>query len=159
MPITNLIHVVPQRVLDDSRAFFQARGAEGYEGTALWVGRPDGPDVKIVRLFVPEQVAESDGYGARVDLTPHAHYTLTDDLANDERFYVRIHAHPREAYHSARDDENAILTHEGALSVVVPHFARDPIELERCAVYMYGRENGWRRLSREAVRATFRVTP
>lgn len=159
MFITKLTYVVPQRVLDDSRAFFQARGAEGYEGTALWVGRPDGPDVTIVRLFVPEQVAESDVCGARVDLTPHAHYTLTDHLASDERFYVRIHAHPRQAYHSARDDENAILTHEGALSVVVPYFARDPIELERCAVYQYGRQNGWLRLSREAVRATFRVTP
>lgn len=159
MRTTNLIHVVPQRVLDDSRAFFQARGAEGYEGTALWVGRPEGPEVKILRLFVPEQVAESDVYGARVDLTPHAHYTLTDYLASDERFYARIHAHPREAYDSARDDENAILTHEGALSVVVAYFARDPIELERCAVYRYGRQDGWLRLTREAIRATFRVTP
>jgi hypothetical protein len=159
MAIANVVHVVPQAVLDDSRAFFQARGAEGYEGTALWVGRPVGSEVKIVRLFVPEQVAESDSYGARVDLTPRAHYTLTDQLASDERFYVRIHAHPREAYHSARDDDNAILTHEGALSVVVPYFARDPIELEGCAIYSYGRKNGWLRLSREAIRATFRVTP
>lgn len=152
-------YYVPHGVLEDSRAFFRMRGAEGFEGTALWIGRPDGANVRIVRLFVPEQVAQADWDGAWVDLTPHAHYTLTDSLAGDERFYVRIHAHPREAYHSARDDENAILTHEGAISIVVPYFGRDPIELEECAIYRYGRQTGWVELSRQAIRASFRVTP
>ena len=159
MPIRNVMHTVPQRVIDESRAFFQARGAEDYEGTALWMGRPKGPEVEILRLFVPEQIAETSVYGARVDLTPRAHYTLTDDLGDDERFYVRIHAHPGEAYHSARDDQNPILTHEGALSVVVPYFARDPIELHRCAVYRYQRRAGWVPLDPEAIRSVFRVVP
>lgn len=152
------LHVVPQQVLDDSRAFFQARGAEGYEGTGLWVGRHVGTGVQILRFFAPEQIAEADELGASVDLTPLAHYTLTDHLAADERFVVRIHAHPREAYHSPRDDDNAILTHEGALSIVVPYFARDPIQLEKCAVYRYRRPLGWLRLNADEIRATFRVT-
>ncbi|SRR5258705_9662038 len=157
MPATKLVHIVPQGVLDESRTFFQSRGAQGFEGTALWVGRPGGPEIKITRLVVPEQIAQSDECGACVDLTPRAHYTLTDHLTGDERFVVRIHAHPREAYHSARDDENAILTHEGALSVVVPYYARDPIQLERCAVYRYGRRHGWVQLDVRTIRTLFRV--
>ena len=159
MTLRSVMHLVPQRVLDESCVFFQTRGARLFEGTALWVGTPRGSDVVIVRLFVPEQVARSDEFGASVDLTPHAHYTLTDHLEQDERFYVRIHAHPREAYHSQRDDENAILTHEGALSVVVPHFARAPIDLQRCAVYSYGRQWGWLRLDPDEIRSAFTVVP
>ena len=159
MAIPAVMHLVPQRVLDESREFFRDRGAHRYEGTALWVGKPRATDVEIVRLFVPEQVAESDEYGASVDLTPHEHYTLTDQLVDDERFYVRIHAHPREAYHSPRDDANAILTHEGALSVVVPYFARDPIDLQRCAVYRYERRWGWFRLDPEGIQSVFTVVP
>jgi hypothetical protein len=157
MRTTNLVFVVPQALLDESRGFFQARGAQGFEGTALWVGRAEGPEIKVVRLFVPDQIARSDEFGACVDLTARAHYTLTDHLVGDERFVVRIHAHPREAYHSARDDENAVLTHEGALSVVVPYYARDPIQLERCAVYRYGRRRGWVQLDIQTIREVFRV--
>ena len=159
MTVPTVMHFVPQRVLDESRAFLQSRGAHHFEGTALWIGRPRGADVEIVRLFIPEQVAVSDEYGASVDLTPLAHYTLTDHLGDDERFYVRIHAHPREAYHSPRDDANAILTHEGALSVVVPDFAKDPIDLQRCAVYRYQRSRGWFRLDPEGIQAVFTIIP
>ena len=159
MAVPAVMHLVPQRVLDESRAFFQARGAHQFEGTALWIGKPRGMGVEILRLFVPEQIAVSDEDGASVDLTPHAHYTLTDHLGDDERFYVRIHAHPREAYHSPRDDANAILTHEGALSVVVPYFARDPIDLQRCAVYRYERRRGWFRLDLEGIQSVFAVVP
>jgi hypothetical protein len=151
-------HFVPQRVLADSRAFLQHRGRELFEGTALWIGRPMGRSVEILRLFVPEQIAVSDEYGASVDLTPRAHYTLTDDLLGDEQLYVRIHAHPREAYHSPRDDANPILTHDGALSIVVPYFARDPIQIERCAVYIYERPYGWLQLPPAAIRTTFEIT-
>ena len=159
MAVATVMHLVPQRVLDESRAFLQARGALHFEGTALWVGKPRDTDVEILRLFVPGQIAVSDEHGASVELTPRAHYTLTDHLRDDERFYVRIHAHPREAYHSPRDDANAILTHEGALSVVVPYFASDPIDLQRCAVYRYERSWGWFRLDPDGIQTVFTIIP
>lgn len=158
-PAAAVVYVVPQRVLDETRAFFQDRGAEDCEGTGLWVGKPAGSagKIDIVRLFVPEQTAIPYGFGACVQLSPHAHYTLTDNLASDERFYVRIHSHPGEAYHSDCDDQNPILTHEGAISVVVPFFARDPIRLDRCAVYSYERSHGWMELGVSAIRELFLV--
>lgn len=150
-------HLVPQSVLDDSTTFLRTRGSELYEGTALWIGKPMAEHFEVVRLFVPEQIAISDLEGASVELTRHAHYTLTDNLVGNELFCARIHAHPRKAYHSAMDDANPILTHDGALSIVVPHFARDPIRLDRCAVYIYERPYGWLQLPPAAVRTTFEV--
>lgn len=150
-------HLVPQSVLDDSTTFLRTRGRELYEGTALWIGKPMGEDFEVIRLFVPDQIATSDSDGASVELTPHAHYTLTDNLLDNELFCARIHAHPRNAYHSATDDANPILTHDGALSIVVPYFAREPIRLDRCAVYIYERPYGWLQLPPAAIRTTFEV--
>ncbi len=159
MVVKNVLHYVPQRLLDESRDFLYRRGLEGCEGTALWVGRSIGSEVLLTRLFVPEQICIKTAYGIGVDLREKAHYTLTDTLEPDERFYARIHSHPREAFHSKRDDANEIITHQGALSIVVPNFAVDPIDLTQCAIYRLEHERGWLRLSIEDFAKVFEVVP
>ncbi len=150
-------YVVSQAVLNDSHAFLHDCGLDGCEGMALWVGRPasDQSKIEITRVFVPEQVCIKSEYGVAVDMTPQAHYTLTDNLMPGERFYIRIHSHPEEAFHSGRDDENAVLTHQGAISIVVPDFAKDPIRLSQCAIFQLVHGQGWTALSKAAVRQLF----
>ncbi|HWZ61127.1 MAG TPA: Mov34/MPN/PAD-1 family protein [Gemmatimonadaceae bacterium] len=153
-----VVYLVPQRVLDDARHFFRERGGHGFEGTGLLAGRSVEGVVQITRLVVPEQVAFAGEYGCAVDLTPHAHYTLPDLLTDGEQFYARIHSHPARAYHSDRDNANEVLSHEGAISIVVPHFARDPISLDGCAIYELSHERGWVRLRSRIINTRFRVT-
>jgi hypothetical protein len=148
---------VPGIVLAETRAFFEQQGFYGHEGTALLVGRYENNLAVIRRLFVPEQIAYSSRFGVGVELTPRAHFTLTDNLEHDERFFARIHSHPGRAYHSPVDDENQVINHVGALSIVVPYFARDPIVLERCAVFRYCPPNGWLPLSTCEISTTFEV--
>lgn len=152
--------LVPSSVLVEARRFFRARGVERCEGTALLVGSPAGDGlVQITRLFIPDQVAQPEELGACVELTPEAHYTLPDNLNPGELFYARIHSHPGRAYHSATDESNAVLTHEGAISIVVPDFAAEPIDLERtAAVFRLTHGRGWGRMSPSEVRGTFTVT-
>lgn len=154
-------YIVPQTVLDESQAFLRIRGLEGCEGMALWIGRPakEANRFEITRIFVPEQVCIKSEFGVAVDMTARAHYTLTDALIPGERFYVRIHSHPGEAFHSLRDDENAVLTHEGAISVVVPYFADQPIQLAQCAIYELVHGQGWVPLSQADVGRMFQVVP
>lgn len=159
MAIRDVLHYVPQHLLDESRSFLYSRGLEGCEGTALWVGRPLRSEVLLTRLFIPEQICIKTAYGIGVELTEQAHYTLTDTLGSNERFYVRIHSHPKEAFHSKRDDENEVITHQGALSIVVPNFASDPIDLKQCAIYRLEHECGWLRLSLENIVKVFKVMP
>ena len=40
------------------------------------------------------------------------------------KIVAQVHSHPGEAFHSEVDDEWAIVRHVGALSLVVPGFAR-----------------------------------
>lgn len=151
---------VPQCVLDESRSFLRHRGAQGFEGTALWAGYAgDGiSPVQIERLIVPEQVATTTELGAAVDLTERAHLTLPDLLHHGERFFARIHSHPGRAYHSEKDDANEVISHQGAISIVVPYFARDPIALERCAIYRLEHGRGWLPLTSDDIGVLFQVT-
>ena len=154
VPITH--YTVPNRVLKEARVFFRARGAERHEGTALLAGHHLLPGAAVItRLVIPDQIAETTAWGARVDLTPEAHYTLTDLLLPGENYFARIHSHPGRAYHSERDDANQILTHQGAISIVVPNFARDPIVLTCCAVYRLEHGRGWLPLDGTAIEQLF----
>src|SRR6266567_1599435 len=47
-----------------------------------------------------------------------------------------VHSHPAAAFHSPTDDANPALSHEGAVSVVVPYFGLGLRRgLAACAVY------------------------
>jgi hypothetical protein len=52
-----------------------------------------------------------------------------------------------------------IIAHVGAISVVVPDFARDPIDLRNCSVNELGRDGSWREFPPSEVTARFRVLP
>lgn len=150
-------YFVPQTVLDDTHAFLYQRGLLGCEGAALWIAKPQDAVAQVTRLFVPEQRCIKTPWGAAVELTEEAHYTLTDHLEPGERIAIRIHSHPHEAYHSPRDDANAVITHDGAISIVVPDFAREPLDLTRCAVYCLAHGRGWVRLDPDEVRSILQV--
>jgi len=124
--------VIESAVLDQAGAFFEERGVDGAEGTALIAGVPGAA---AHRLVIPDQQA---GRYPRcwVRITPKGELDVASALARAERYVARIHSHPGEACHSAVDDENPILTHQGALSVVVPFFGLGLRRgLDSCAVF------------------------
>lgn len=128
-------------VLAQAREWFEQQGAHGHEGTALIARSADG-----VRLVVPEQRASRTQLGVSVEVTRAGQLQLAAALRSGELFVARIHSHPGEAFHSAADDANPVLTHVGALSVVVPYFGLGLRGgLDACAVLRYdGRR--WRDL-------------
>jgi hypothetical protein len=69
---------------------------------------------------IPDQHAVRIQQGVSVELTPRGQFELATALTCDERFVARIHSHPGEAFHSAADDRNPVITFDGALSIVVP---------------------------------------
>lgn len=107
-----------QAVLDEARVYFESRGADGCEGTAMIsMSTATG----AARLVIPEQRA---GVAPRcwVEVTEAGKSQLLLTLGADDIYVARIHSHPALAFHSATDDANPALTFEGALSIVVPFF-------------------------------------
>jgi hypothetical protein len=125
--------VLPVTVLEQARGWFEQQGACGHEGTAMIARGPDR-----VWLVVPEQRASRIRLGVSVEVTRAGQLQLAVALGIGELFVARIHSHPGEAFHSAADDANPVLTHVGALSIVVPYFG---LGLRRglgaCAVLRY----------------------
>lgn len=134
--------VLPARLLADARMFFEDRGARGHEGTAMIKSGPNG-----AALVVPQQRPwRGAGGGVSVEVTRGGQIELALALEAGELYVARIHSHPAEAFHSPADDANPVLTHEGALSIVVPFFGLGlRLGLDACAVLR--REAGrWRSL-------------
>ncbi len=162
LPNLDVTYMIPQPLLDEAKEFFQERGREGCEGTALLVGQPDADRVQLSRLFIPEQRCiktplGNGHWGLRVELTERAHYTLTDNLLPGQLFYARIHSHPGKAFHSDTDDANGVISHQGAISIVVPYFATDSIELQHCAIFRLEHGRGWLPLERTEIARMFEV--
>jgi hypothetical protein len=63
------------------------------------------------------------------------------------KLIAQVHSHPGAAYHSAMDDEYAVATKVGCLSLVVPDFATQPFSLRECAVYRLSKAGRWTKLS------------
>jgi hypothetical protein len=141
--------LIPTAVLNKAREFFEESGADGREGTGMLAARP-APDGWLVTAFrAPDQHAGDSG--GWVEVTASGKLDLAANLAADERWVARIHSHPADAFHSAVDDANPVITAEGSLSIVVPYFGLGLRRgLSRCAIYE--RRNGlWRQLAQEEI--------
>ncbi|HEY8655014.1 MAG TPA: hypothetical protein VIL87_18250 [Dermatophilaceae bacterium] len=131
-----------REVLHQAREFFEDCGSRGCEGTALIAG-PAAPvrTATVARLVgdtlvVPDQKADSVPY-ASVTVTAAGDLQIVSAVSLDQRYYARIHSHPALAFHSRTDDENPALTHEGAISIVVPYFGLGLRHgLDACAVFL-----------------------
>jgi proteasome lid subunit RPN8/RPN11 len=122
--------ILPQRVLDEARTFFENCGTRGFEGTAM-IKKGERTE-----LVIPEQRAIRDAHGqVSVEVTRSGQMELARSLAIGEMYVARIHSHPGDAYHSRTDNENPVLAHEGAISIVVPYFGLGLRRaLDACAV-------------------------
>lgn len=147
---------VPLHVLEESRLLLSEPGLEGLEAVVLWIGRKASEGlVEILSVHMPEQLAIRTEFGVAVTVVEHALSTLIATLPAGMFVPIRLHTHPGEAYHSSTDDDNMLLSHRGAISIVVPCFAREQIELSRCSVNELDHHHRWRELDRREVEARF----
>ncbi|MEV0792635.1 hypothetical protein [Kribbella sp. NPDC050459] len=138
--------LITPAVLHGARVFFESRGAYGCEGTAFVAGCVDESGALLGdTLVVPDQVATATPH-VSVTVTPAGDLELVTALRPDQRYFARIHSHPGLAFHSRTDDNNPALTHQGAISIVVPFFGLGlRVGLAACAIYV--RDNRqWRTL-------------
>lgn len=117
------------------------------ERVLLWLGKRKAHDVRVTEIFVPLQVANYDFFS----IPPSSMRALLQHLREKELMVAaQMHSHPEEAFHSQADDRWAIVRHEGALSIVLPYFARtSSVEnfLETSATFALSAQNEWRRVS------------
>jgi hypothetical protein len=163
----NWLHVPPtlyryslkQSILERTADFLRRRGEEGLEATAVWLGRVvDETHAEIVDVHTPEQIGYASDEGVAVEVTQRGLAGLISALPEGVFVLVRVHSHPSVAYHSPVDDDNMLISHEGAISIVVPEFAGAGMTLETCSVNELRHGRGWRELDAEEIAKRFTVS-
>lgn len=148
----------PLAVLESTLEWLRQAGEANREGIVLLLGRrgSDG-DVAVLEAYRPDQSAEADMFHIPKD----AMVVLLEHL-RQKRLIVaaQVHSHPGAAFHSAADDALAIVRHVGALSFVVPRFARTTTTenfLYESAAYELNSGNRWLRVAAEALEHQCRI--
>jgi hypothetical protein len=158
VPPTLAHYTLDERILALTRRFLRDRGRHGLEGVVLWLGRPRGDhSAEILSPYAPEQIGYRTEEGVAVRVTDEGLASLISALPAGVFVLCRVHSHPAEAYHSDTDNDNMIISHQRAISIVVPFFARDPIVLPECSVNELQHGAGWRELTRDEVLERFEV--
>lgn len=140
--------IVPRIVIQDGHHFLRVAGATGREGLILWIGKNNGDTFNVTELVIPEQRGIRTSDGVCVVIEGNALAQLNVDLYKRQlQLIAQVHSHPGAAYHSPMDDEYAIASRVGCLSLVIPDFAKRSFSLEECATYRLSAESEWTELS------------
>lgn len=144
-PLADLrLFVVAPSVLNWTIGELSDAGDEGFEAFVLWGGTVTGQSFQVESALVPEQVGSKEEDGLLVTIPGDALFKVNKYFFEKGLLLgVQIHSHPTDAFHSSTDDHYPMATLEGALSIVVPYFARGGVEgRDTWAYYRLG-ETGW----------------
>ena len=150
--------LLPRSCAEATQAHLRAAGRTGNEGLAIWSGIQEGSTFRILTVTTPRQQAIRSDDGVCVVLDGDALHALNVKLHKaGERLFAQIHSHPGRAYHSPMDDQFAVVTAVGGLSVVVPDFAVRPFSVGDCAIYRLTRSGKWAEVPKRRAEALIGV--
>ena len=143
--------IIPAHIIDETIDFLRDVGCSGLEGFVLWGGKTEGTSFRYTTTIVPEQHALRTDRGLLVVVDGEELFKVNKSLyERNEILGGQVHSHPTSAYHSSTDDHYPLVTLIGALSVVVPDFARNaPKDISVWAWYRLKGYGRWAPLSHE----------
>lgn len=128
------------------------------ECVLLWLGRREAGIQRIVEVFRPAQRASVDYF----EIPRDGMAQLMTHLRTKNLYVAsQVHTHPGEAFHSAADDKWAIVRHQGALSIVLPRFAKTTTPdnfLAEAAVYQFSPLSEWIRVEAQTLPSVLRIS-
>ena len=130
--------IIPDAVWDSALGTLRDYGARGgspsrpgSEGLVYLGGVVAGPAMIVTGVYL----IEHDAQGDQVVLTDtEARWLVRALRSRDEKLIAQVHTHRGVACHSHGDDVHATSFHDGFISIVAPHFARNVTAIEQCAV-------------------------
>jgi hypothetical protein len=134
-------------------------GSLGHEGIVLWLGERNKQQSIVTHVYEPLHQADKDFF----HIPREGMKALMECLReHDVSVLAQVHTHPEEAFHSRADDKWAIVRHVGALSLVLPYFARGVTPLNfmaSTATFCLSQSNHWVEVAQQAVPTLIEVAP
>lgn len=105
------------------------------EGVVYWFGFESGEAAIVTTLVVPD----ADTSWGCIRTTPQANAQALSAIVGTPLILLgQAHSHPGAGVrHSETDDRETFASFDGAISVVVPNFGRDEIDLETCGIHRH----------------------
>lgn len=144
--------IIARPVIEETIAFLRHVGEMAAEGFVLWGGTVEDEGVmRFSRAVIPEQQALRTPDGLLVLVEGDALFRANKLLHEGGMILGgQVHTHPTSAYHSDTDDHYPLVTLLGALSLVIPNFARNaPDDVSEWAWYRLRGYGRWCRLGEE----------
>lgn len=158
LPSPTTRYRVPARILRETRTLLAPLSAKRKEGVVVWWGIVNADDTAdVITAYRPRQISSRTPSGLWVRIPSDAVTELIDTMPESMTVLTRLHTHGEDAYHSEMDDQNMLIAHQGAISIVIPHFAVEPISLSRCSVNMLVHGHGWVELGATEIAKRFEV--
>lgn len=125
-------------------------GIRHVEGIALFVGVREKEIFYIKETIIPKQYSRNIEGGLLYVVDGGELERIGLELYDKKvQLFGQIHSHPDLAYHSDTDDAFPIVTVLGGISIVVPYFARDGVNLSKWAIYRLLPLTGWTEVNSE----------
>ena len=133
----------PVSAVEETLAHLRAGGLKNCETMVLWLGNARSGIAEIREVYRPTQTVAVDFFR----ITPESMRAIMGRI-KETRFQIlaQVHSHPREAFHSTADDTWAVVRHVGAVSIVIPYFAKDTIAAnfgKQSATFQLNASNRW----------------
>jgi hypothetical protein len=127
---------VPATLLETTgRLLASFAASEPTEGVVYWFGLEIGGQAVVTSLVVPDADTRFGDVVTSAEANAEA---LTAIVGTPLVLLGQVHSHPgRRVRHSGIDDRETFAQFPGALSVVVPHFGRQGVDLARCGVHRH----------------------
>lgn len=114
---------------------FATSGPEASEGIVYWFGFDTAEASVVTTLMVPDAVAS---WGC-ISTSAEANAEVLLSVVGTPLILIgQAHSHPgSDVRHSPIDDRQTFPRFEGAISVVVPYFARRRVDLLKCGIHRF----------------------
>lgn len=140
--------MLPRTILAAAVRTVADAGRQGHECFVVLGGKLNagGGVLTFTSALRPAQTPHRTPHGLLVTVDGRALFSVNQKLRErGEVLAAQLHAHPTQAFHSDTDDQRPLATLLGALSIVVPHFARDGLAGQsRWAWFRLGGPGDWR---------------
>jgi hypothetical protein len=105
------------------------------EGVVYWFGFELEENAVVTTLVVPD----ADTFWGCIRTSPQANVQALSVIVGTPLILLgQAHSHPGSGVrHSPTDDNETFASFDGAISVVVPHYGREGINLEACGIHRH----------------------
>ena len=152
----NLV-IITHTQIEIALGHFRRACRRGSECVVLFIGKRTGDKIVVVDVVRPEQRTGMDYF----EIPPRSMRRIFN-LIRKNRLMIaaQAHTHPKKAFHSAADDHWAIIRHQGALSIVLPYFAKHTSAdtfVADMAMFQYSEKDRWVEVEADDIRQHFEV--